>query len=105
LSISRLAGLERFMVETRRCRFRAIQSYTQKLFAMMTNSFAHHIPQLTTERLLLRGFGPDDFERYAEMMADPDATRHLGDGRPLSRVEAWRQLVLLKPALPSSVKK
>ena len=29
------------------------------------------IPQLTTDRLLLRGFRPEDFERYAEMMADP----------------------------------
>ncbi len=52
------------------------------------------IPQLTTERLLLRGFGPDDFERYAEMMADPDVSRHLMDGRPLTRVEAWRQLAM-----------
>src|SRR5256885_10252619 len=52
------------------------------------------IPQLTTERLLLRGFRPDDFERYAEMMADPDVSRHLMDGRPLTRVEAWRQLAM-----------
>ena len=29
------------------------------------------IPQLITERLLLRGFRADDFDRYAEMMADP----------------------------------
>ena len=52
------------------------------------------IPQLTTDRLLLRGFRPDDFERYAEMMADADVSRHLMDGRPLTRVEAWRQLAM-----------
>jgi RimJ/RimL family protein N-acetyltransferase len=52
------------------------------------------IPQLTTDRLLLRGFGPDDFERYAEMMADPNVSRYLMDGRPLTRVEAWRQLAM-----------
>ena len=52
------------------------------------------IPQLTTDRLLLRGFRPDDFERYAEMMADPDVSRHLMDGRPLTRAEAWRQLAM-----------
>ena len=50
------------------------------------------IPRLSTARLLLREFRADDFEPYAAMMADPDVTRYLGEGRPLSRVEAWRQL-------------
>ena len=36
------------------------------------------IPHLTTDRLLPRGFLPDDFEAYARMMADPDVTRYLG---------------------------
>lgn len=52
------------------------------------------IPHLTTERLLLREFRPEDFEPYAEMMADPLVGRHLMDGRPLSRVEAWRQMAM-----------
>ena len=52
------------------------------------------IPHLTTDRLLLRDFRPADFESYAEMMADPDVSRHLMDGRPLSRAEAWRQLAM-----------
>jgi RimJ/RimL family protein N-acetyltransferase len=52
------------------------------------------IPQLTTDRLLLRSFGPNDFEPYAEMMALPDVTRYLGEGHPLSRAEAWRQLAM-----------
>ena len=52
------------------------------------------IPRLTTERLLLRGFAPEDFEPYARMMADADVTRFLGDGSPLSRAEAWRQMAM-----------
>ena len=52
------------------------------------------IPQLTTDRLLLRDFRPGDFEPYAAMMADPDVGRFLMDGRPLSRTEAWRQMAM-----------
>lgn len=52
------------------------------------------IPQLTTARLLLRSFRQDDFEAYAAMMADPEVTRHLGPGLPLSRAEAWRQMAM-----------
>lgn len=52
------------------------------------------VPLLTTERLLLRSFLPEDLEPYAEMMADPEVTRHLGAGHPLSRADAWRQLAM-----------
>jgi RimJ/RimL family protein N-acetyltransferase len=52
------------------------------------------IPQLLSERLLLREFRPEDFEPYAAMMADPRVGRFLMDGRPLSRAEAWRQLAM-----------
>jgi RimJ/RimL family protein N-acetyltransferase len=52
------------------------------------------IPRLTTERLLLRGFSQDDFEAYAAMMADPAVTRFVGEGRTLSRAEAWRQMAM-----------
>jgi Acetyltransferase (GNAT) domain len=58
------------------------------------NHACFKIPQLTTHRLLLRAFRPDDFEPYAAMMADPDVSRHLMDGRPLTRPEAWRQLAM-----------
>lgn len=53
-----------------------------------------HVPRLTTDRLLLREFVARDFEAYAAMMADADVTRHLGDGRPLSRADAWRQMAM-----------
>jgi RimJ/RimL family protein N-acetyltransferase len=52
------------------------------------------IPQLTTDRLLLRAFRPDDFEPYAAMMANPEVGRFLMDGRPLSRTEAWCQMAM-----------
>jgi len=52
------------------------------------------IPQLTTDRLLLRGFRPEDFDAYAEMMATPEVVRHLGEGRVLSRADAWRQMAM-----------
>jgi RimJ/RimL family protein N-acetyltransferase len=52
------------------------------------------VPTLTTERLLLRGFADADFPAYAAMMADTEVTRHLGDGRPLSPPEAWRQMAM-----------
>ncbi|MFL5560794.1 MAG: GNAT family N-acetyltransferase [Gemmatimonadaceae bacterium] len=52
------------------------------------------IPHLTTDRLLLRDFRPEDFEPYAAMMAQPDVCRYLADGRPLSRADAWRQLAM-----------
>ena len=50
---------------------------------------------LKTERLVLRMLCEDDFEQYAAMMADPEVTRHLSDGRPLTRAEAWRQMAFV----------
>jgi RimJ/RimL family protein N-acetyltransferase len=44
--------------------------------ALVTRSPIFQIPQLTTDRLLLRGFRPEDFERYAEMMADDKVAHH-----------------------------
>jgi len=53
------------------------------------------IPQLTTDRLILRAFAASDFEAYALIMADPEVTQFLGEGRPLTRVDAWRQLAMI----------
>ena len=51
------------------------------------------IPQLETERLLLRAWKPEDFEDYARFMADPEVMRYLS-GDPLSRNDAWRNMAL-----------
>jgi RimJ/RimL family protein N-acetyltransferase len=52
------------------------------------------VPRLETARLLLREFRPADLDAYAAMVADPEVMRFLADGRPLSRVEAWRQMAM-----------
>ena len=50
---------------------------------------------LETDRLILRMFREDDFEPYAKICADPDVMRYLGEGKPLARSEAWRQLAMI----------
>jgi RimJ/RimL family protein N-acetyltransferase len=47
---------------------------------------------LQTERLTLRMLRESDLDAYAEMCADPEVMRYLGDGQPLSRPMAWRNL-------------
>src|SRR5437764_15358750 len=53
------------------------------------------IPELVTERLLLRGLEVSDFDAYAAICADPEVRRYLGDGRPLERPAAWREMAVL----------
>jgi RimJ/RimL family protein N-acetyltransferase len=52
------------------------------------------IPELLTERLRLRAFEARDIDAYAPMVEDPEIARHLGDGRTLTRADAWRQLAM-----------
>jgi RimJ/RimL family protein N-acetyltransferase len=40
-------------------------------------------------------FREDDFEQYAAIMSDAEVTRYLGEGRPLTRADAWRQMAML----------
>ena len=47
---------------------------------------------LETERLLLRPFQEQDLDAYARVCADAEVMRFLGDGRALSRTDAWRQM-------------
>jgi len=53
------------------------------------------MPTLQTDRLLLRMFRLEDVEAYAQMLADPEVQRYLGDGKPASRSEAWRHMAML----------
>ena len=50
---------------------------------------------LETDRLILRMLRESDFEPYAEMCADPEVMRYIGDGQPLARPMAWRNLALM----------
>jgi RimJ/RimL family protein N-acetyltransferase len=50
---------------------------------------------LKTERLLLRMIREEDFEEYAALVADPEVARHLGEGKPLPRADAWRQMAFV----------
>ena len=50
---------------------------------------------LDTERLRLRMFQQADFEPYAKICADPEVMRYLGEGKTLSRAEAWRQMAII----------
>ncbi|QEH37416.1 hypothetical protein OJF2_60070 [Aquisphaera giovannonii] len=48
--------------------------------------------RLETERLVLRMFRESDLDAYAAMCADPEVMRHIGDGVPMTRSEAWRSM-------------
>jgi RimJ/RimL family protein N-acetyltransferase len=52
--------------------------------------------RLETARLILRMFREDDFEAYhTKVSSDPDVMRYLGDGQPLTRSLAWRQMAMI----------
>jgi len=50
------------------------------------------IPTITTDRLTLRPFRPDDLDDFAALNADPEVVKYLGEGRPWSREETWMQM-------------
>ena len=53
-------------------------------------------PVLNTERLTLRPIAMEDFPRWAEMMADPEASRFLGGPQPAATV--WRGFMTMAGA-------
>jgi RimJ/RimL family protein N-acetyltransferase len=50
------------------------------------------IPLLETDRLVLRGFRPEDLDAMTAMWAMPDVVRYIG-GVPLSREQSWGRLL------------
>lgn len=52
------------------------------------------IPEITTDRLVLRGLRPTDLETYAEMYADPEVMRYLEQGQPVGKAAAWRSMAI-----------
>jgi RimJ/RimL family protein N-acetyltransferase len=53
------------------------------------------IPELETERLLLRGFGDADLDGWAAICADPEVMRWIGEPRGMSRERAWRDIAYM----------
>lgn len=53
-----------------------------------------NIPELFTDRLVLRPFRAADLDPYAAICADPEVMRHIGAGGPVGRDVAWRQMAL-----------
>lgn len=49
-------------------------------------------PVITTERLILRPFRPEDLDAQAATMADPAVVRYLG-GTAFSREDTWRKML------------
>ncbi|WP_254868666.1 GNAT family N-acetyltransferase [Phaeobacter sp. HF9A] len=50
------------------------------------------LPQITTERLLLRGWTSDDHAPFAAICADPDVMRYIGNGQTRSPEDAARNI-------------
>ena len=50
------------------------------------------IPEMKTDRLLLRAFGERDLSSYAEMCSNLSFRQYLGDGKTLSREETWQSI-------------
>jgi RimJ/RimL family protein N-acetyltransferase len=50
---------------------------------------------LQTDRLTLRMLRESDLDAYAEMSADPEVMRYIGDGQPAARPMAWRGMATM----------
>lgn len=50
------------------------------------------VPELQTERLVMRGFGEQDLDELAAINADAEVTRWVGDENGLSREDTWRRM-------------
>ena len=52
-------------------------------------------PEIETPRLRLREFRVTDLDDYAAAVGDPEVMKHIGDGVPMSRQDAWRSMAFL----------
>lgn len=60
---------------------------------------ATRVPEeVLTERLRLRQWRESDLDAYARIVADGEVSQYLGDGRPVDRAGAWRQIAIFAGA-------
>ena len=50
---------------------------------------------IETPRLSVRLFRNSDFDAYADMCADSEVMRFIGERRPMNRAEAWRHMAMM----------
>ena len=60
---------------------------------------AGSIPEITTDRLVLRGFAGGDYQPFLAMMAEPNVFEHIG-GKPLDDEEGMRRLCMYAGLFP-----
>jgi RimJ/RimL family protein N-acetyltransferase len=51
-----------------------------------------NVPEVRTDRLLMRGWRDEDLDEWAAICTDPEVTRWVGDDGGLSREDAWRRM-------------
>jgi ribosomal-protein-alanine N-acetyltransferase len=52
------------------------------------------VPQLRTERLLMREYRDEDHERFAAILGDPEVSKALGRDTPIGPGDAWREMAM-----------
>lgn len=50
------------------------------------------VPTIESERLILRGHRPSDYEQSIAIWSDPEVVRYIG-GKPFSKEEVWARLL------------